>query len=169
MFDSLQPPELQHGRLPWPSSSPEVCPSSFALNRWCHPTISSSVTLCLWSYPASRSSPVNQLFALGGQSIGASASVLPKSIQGWFPLKLIGLIYLLFRGLLRLLQHHRLKASILWCSAFFIVQLSHLYMTAGKTTALTIQTFVSKNKTWSWLWLRSSAPLSKIQASTKES
>ena len=68
-----------------------------------------------------------------------------------------------------LLQHHRLKASILWCSAFFIVQLSHLYMTTGKTTASTIQTLVSKNKTWSWLWLRSSAPHSKIQASTKES
>ena len=168
MFNSLQLPGLQHGRLPWPSSSPEVCPSPCALNQWCHPTISSSVTLCLQSYPASRSSPVNQLFTLGGQSIGASASVLPKSIQGWFPLKLTGLIYLLFRGL-SLLQHHRLKASILWCSAFFIVQLSHLHMTTGKTTALTIQTFVSKNKTWSWLWLRSSAPHSKIQASTKES
>ena len=72
------------------------------LNRWCHPPISSSVALFsfyLQSFPASGSFPMSQLFILGGQSIrtevSALASVLPKSIQGWFPLRLTGLIYLL--------------------------------------------------------------------------
>ena len=78
------------------------------------------------------------------QSTGtlASATVLPMNIQNWFPLGLTGLI-LQSKGLLRV-QHQSSKASILWCSAFFIVQLSHPYMTTGKTIALTIWTFVSK-------------------------
>ena len=86
------------------------------------------------------------LFESGGQSIGASGSapVLPMSIQGWFSLELIGWISLLFKELSSLLQHHNLKASILRCSAFFMVQLSHLYLTTGKTIVLTIWTFFSK-------------------------
>ena len=64
--------------------------------------------------------------------------------SGWFPLGWTGLISLQSKGLSSLLQHHSLKASILWCSAFFMVQLSHLYMTTGKTIALTRQTFVGK-------------------------
>ena len=67
---------------------------SYPLNWWCHPTISSSVTLfsfCLQSFPASGSSPMSQLFASGGQSIGVLTSVLPINIQGWFPLRLTGL------------------------------------------------------------------------------
>ena len=74
----------------------------------------------------------------------ASPSVLPMNIQVWCPLGLTGLISLLSKGLSRVLQHHRLKASILQCSAFFMVQLSHPYMTAGKTIASTTLTFVSK-------------------------
>ena len=60
---------------------------------------------------------MSRLFASGGQSIGASVSVsvLPMSIQGWFPLGLTGLISLLSKGLKSLLQQHSLKASILWC------------------------------------------------------
>ena len=80
-------------------------------------------------------------FPASGQSIGASASasVLPMNIQDWFPLGLTGLISLLYKGLFKsLLQHHSLKASILWCSAFLMVPLSRLYMTAGKTKALPI-------------------------------
>ena len=79
---------------------------------------------------------ISWLFASGGQSIGAtaSASVLPMNIQGWFPLGLTGLIYLQSKSLL---QDHNLKASVLWCSAFFMVQVSHPCMTAGKTIALT--------------------------------
>ena len=86
---------IQHTRLPFPSPSPAVCPSSCPLNWWCHPTISSSVaffSFCLQSFPASGSLPLNQLFASGGQSSGPSASVLPK--KGWCPLGLISLILL---------------------------------------------------------------------------
>ena len=98
---------------------------------------------CPQSFPASVSFPMSWLFASGGQSIGAtaSASVLPMNIQGWFPLGLTGLIYLQSKSLL---QDHNLKTSILWCSAFFMVQVSHLYMTTGNTIDLTIQTFISK-------------------------
>ena len=83
------------------------------------------------------------LFASSGQSIGASASisVLPMNIQGWFRLGFTGCISLQFK---ELLQHHSSKASILWCSAFFRVQLSHPYVTTGKTTALTRGTLASK-------------------------
>ena len=81
-----------------------------------------------------------------GQSIGvsASASVLPMNIQGQFPLGLTGLISSLSKGLLRVFSNNSLKASLLWCSAFFMVQLSHPYMTTGKTIALIIWTFVGK-------------------------
>ena len=97
--DSLQPHELQHARLPCPSSTPgaflKSCPSSW----WCYLTISSSVvpfSSFLQSFPASESFPVSQFFSSGGQSIGvsASASVLPINIQDWFPLGLAGLIFL---------------------------------------------------------------------------
>ena len=98
MSDSLQPHGLPHSRLPCPSLSPWVCPDTCLLNWWCHPTISSSAALfsfCLLSFP------VSQLFESGGQSIGVSASisVLPMNIQGWFPLRLIGLISLISKGL----------------------------------------------------------------------
>ena len=100
--DSSWPHGLQHARLPCPSPSSGVCPSSCPLNRWCHPTISSSVTLsfCLQSFPASGSFSMSQLFTSGGQNIGASAlaSVLPKRIQGWFPLGFTGLISLPSKG-----------------------------------------------------------------------
>ena len=118
---------------------------------WCYQTISSSATLfsfCLQSFPASGSFQMSQLFASGGQSIGvsASASVLPMSIQGWFPLELINWFDLhAVQGTLKsFFQHHSSKASILWCSAFLMVQLSHQYMTTGKTIALTGWTFVTK-------------------------
>ena len=112
-------------------------------------SISSSVapfSFCLQFFPASGSFPVSWLFASGGQRIGtsASASVLPMNIQGLFPLGLTGLISLQSKGLKSLLQHHSSKASVLQCSAFFIVQFLHLYMTMGKTIALTRLTFVDK-------------------------
>ena len=82
-------------------------------------------------------------FTSGGQSTGAStsASVFPLNIQDWFPLGLTGLTQGTLKGLL---QHQNLKASIIWCSAFSMVQLSHPYMTTGKTIVLTIWTFISK-------------------------
>ena len=91
MSDSLRPHGLQQSRLPCSPPSPGVCPSSCLLNRWCHPTISSSDALVsFWSFqsfPALGSFPMSQLLASGGQTIGASASVLPKSIQGWYLLR----------------------------------------------------------------------------------
>ena len=89
---------------------------------------------------------MSQLFTSGGQSIGVSdsASVLSMNIQDWFPLGLTSLISLQSQRLTSLLQHHSSKASILRHSDFFIVQLSHPYMTTGKTIALTRQTFVGK-------------------------
>ena len=119
-----------------------VCSNSCSLSQWCHPTISFSdipFSSCLKSFPASGSFPINWLFASGGQSTGAStsASVLPMNIQGWFPLGLTGLISLLYKELSSLLQHYTWKASILRCSAFFMVQLSHLYITTGKNIVLT--------------------------------
>ena len=90
---------------------------------------------------------MSQLFAWGGQSIGvsASASVLPMNTQDWSPLGWTGWISLQSKGLFKsLLQHHSSKASILQYSAFFIAQLSHPYMTTGKTIALTRWTFIGK-------------------------
>ena len=89
---------------------------------------------------------MSQLFSSGGQSIGdsTSASVFPMNIQSRFPLGWIGLIPLQSKGLASLLQQHSSKASILQHSAFFIVQLSHPYMTTGKNIALPRQTFVGK-------------------------
>ena len=146
--DSLWPHELQHARLPCHLLSPGVCSNSCLLSRWCHPTISSSIVpfFCLQSFPASGSFPVSWLFISDDQSIGASASasVLPVNIQGWFPLVLTGWISLLSKGLLSLFQHHSSKASIFWCLAFLMVQLSHPYMTTGKTIALIRWTFVGK-------------------------
>ena len=142
--------DLQHDRLLCPSLSPGVCSNSCPLNRWCHPTILSSVvpfSMCRQSFPASGSFPVSQLFTSGGQAIGALASqfFLPMNIQCWFPLVLTGLISLQSKVTLKShRQHHSLKASILQHSHFFMVQLSHLYMTIGKTISLTRQTFVGK-------------------------
>ena len=138
----LRPHELQHARLPCPSLSPAVSSNSCPLSQWCHSTILSSVVPFFsrpQSFPTSGSFPVSQIFTSGGQNIGAlaSASVLPISIQGLFPLGLT------VQGTLKsVLQHHSSKASILKHSAFFMVHLSHPYMKSRKTVALTIQTFL---------------------------
>ena len=98
-----------HTRLSCPSLYPGVCSNSCPLSWWCYLTISSSVThfFCLQSFPASESFPMSQLFASGGQSIGASASaiVLPMNIQGWFPLGLTGLISFQSKGLSRVFSN----------------------------------------------------------------
>ena len=106
MSNSLQPHGLQHVRLPCPSPTPGACSNSCPLNKWCHPTISSSVipfSSRLPSFPASESFPMSQFFMSVGQSTGAStsASVLPRIIQDWFPLGLTGLISLQSKGLSR--------------------------------------------------------------------
>ena len=135
-----------------PCSSPAagLYSNSCSLSWWWHPTISFSIIpFCLQSFPASGSFLMNQFFTSDGQRTGASASasVLPMNIQDWFPLAWTGRISLQFKGektLKSLLQHHCSKAYILRCSAFFIVKLSHSYMTTGKIIALTCWTFVGK-------------------------
>ena len=89
---------------------------------------------------------MSQLLASGGQSIGASVSISPSNeYSGLISFRIVWFHLLAVQGALkRLLQHYSSKASILWHSAFFIVQLSHPYMIIGKTTALTRQTFVGK-------------------------
>ena len=112
--------------LPFTSPTPGVCSNSCPWSRWCHPTISSSVvpfSSCLQSFPASGSFQMSQLFTSVCQSIraSASASVLPMYTQDWFPLGWF-LDLLAVQGTLKsLLQHHSSKASVFWCSAFFIV------------------------------------------------
>ena len=148
--DSLRPHESQHARPPCPSPTPGVHSDSRPSSQWCHPAISSSVvpfSSYPQSLPASESFPMSQLFPWGGQSTGASAlaSFLPKKFLGWSPSKWTGWISLQPKGTLKsLLQHHSSKASIVQRSAFFMVQLSHPYMTTGKTIALTRRTLVSK-------------------------
>ena len=148
--NSFRPHEPQHTRPPYPSPTPRVHPNPCPLSRWCHPTISSSVvpfSSCPQSFPASRSFQTSQLFTSGGQSIGSfSFNTSPSNKHpGLISFRMDWLDPLAVQGTLKsLLQHHSSKASILWRLAFFIVQLSHPYMTTGKTIALTRQTFVGK-------------------------
>ena len=148
--DSLWPHETQHVRPPCPSPTPRVYPNSYPLSWWCHLTISSSVvpfSSCLQSFPTSGSFQMSQLFASGDQSIGSlSFNISPSNEHpGLISFRMDWLDPLAVQGTLKsLLQHHSSKASILRCSAFFTIQLSHLYMTTGKTITLTRQTFVGK-------------------------
>ena len=128
MSDSLQSHGLQHARLPCLSPTPGGCSNSCPLSWWCHPTISSYVvpfSSLLQSFPASGAFQMSQFFSSGGQSIGvsASASVLPMNTQDWFPLGLTGWISLQSKG------HSRVffNTTVLWRSAFFMVQLSQDY------------------------------------------
>ena len=110
MSNPLRPRELQHARLPCPSVSLGVCLSSCPLSWWCHTTISSSLDpffSCPQSFPASGSFPMSQLFTLGGQSIGVSAStsVPPMNTQVWSPLGWTGWISLQSKGLSRVFSN----------------------------------------------------------------
>ena len=125
---------MQHASLPYCSILPRVCSDSCKLSRWCHLTISSSVTpvsSCLQSFPASGSFPMTLIFTSGGQSIGASASAafLPMNFQGWFPLGLTGLISFLSKGLSRVfcstIQKHQFFGAqpSLWPSSHMCIWL----------------------------------------------
>ena len=124
-------------RPPCPSPTPGVHSNARPSSQWCHPAISSSVVAffsCPQSLPASEYFPMSQLFSWGGQSTGVSAlaSFLPKN-TGLISFRMDWLDLLAVQGTLKsLLQHHSSKASILRRSAFFIVQISHPYMTIGK-------------------------------------
>ena len=127
----------------YPSPTPGACSDLCPLSWWCHPNISSSVipfSCPLQSFQASESFQMSQLFSSGGQSIGvsASASVLSKNIQDWFPLGWTAWIPLLFKGYSRVFSNTTVqKHQFFSAQLFFIVQLSHPYMTTGETIALT--------------------------------
>ena len=125
---TLQLHEPQHTRPPCPSPTPRVYRNSCPLSRWCHTTISSPIipfSACPQSFPASRSFQMSQLFTSGGQSFYISPSN-EQSFQGLISFRMDWLDLLAVQGTLKsLLWHHSSKASILHCSAFFIVQLSH--------------------------------------------
>ena len=147
--DSLRPHGLQHARIPCPSPTPRACSNSCPLSWWCHPTISSSVvpfSSCLQSFSASRSFPLSQFFASGGQSIGASAStsVIPVNIQDWFPLGLTGWISSQPKGFSRVLSNTTVQNHQFLSTQLSLWSISHSYMTTGKTIALTRWAFVSK-------------------------
>ena len=149
MSNSLHPHGLQHIRLLCPSLSPGICSNLRPLSQWCHPTISSSVTPlspCLQSFPASGSFLMSWLFASDSQSAGASTSILPMNIQGWFPLGLIGLNSSLSKGLSRVFSSTTIKKhwfigaqSSLWFS-------SHIHTRLLEKPCLWLYGFVSEVK-----------------------
>ena len=148
--DSLWPHEQQHARPPCPSPTPRGHPNPCPFCRWCHPTISSSVvpfSSCPQSFPASRVFSNESALHIRWPKYWSFTSNLSPSNEhpGLISFRMDWLDLLAAQGTLKsLLQNHSSKASILRCSAFFIVQLSHPYMTASKTIALTRRTFVGK-------------------------
>ena len=143
MSDSLPPQSL----LGFPVHClPELAQTHV---HWVGDTIQPSHPLTLFSshlqsFPASGSFPMTQFLPSGGQSIGASASVLPMNIQGWFSLWLTGLISLLFKGLSRVFSSTTVQKHQFFNTQAFLMSSSYLYMTTGKTIALTIRTFTGK-------------------------
>ena len=117
--DSLWPHGLQHTRFPCPIPTPRAYSNSCPSSWWYHPTISTSVipfSSCLQSFPASGSISMCPFFPSGGQSIGASASVLPMNMQDWFPLRWTGWVSLQSKGLSRVfsnttVQRHQLTLT----------------------------------------------------------
>ena len=150
MSDSLRPHGLQHARLPCPSPTPRTYSNSCPSSQWCHPTIASSVvpfSSHLQSFPVSGSFSMRQFLTSGGQNIGvsASASVLPMNIKDWYPSRCTGWISLQSKGLSRVFSNNTVqKHQFFGAQLFFIVQLSHPYMTTGKKHSLTRGTFVGK-------------------------
>ena len=138
--DSLQPHRLQHARLPYSSPSPGVCSNSCPFSQWYRSTISSSVVHFSWlllisTFPASGSLQMSQFFASGWPKYWSfSFSIgLCNAYSGLISLRIDRSDLLAVQGTRKsLLQHHSLKTSILCPSAFFMVQLSHPYMTSGK-------------------------------------
>ena len=132
MSDSLRPHGLKHTRPPCPSPTPGVHPNSCPLSRGCHLAISSSVvpfSSCPQSFPASGSFFSNESFLhiRWPKYWSFSFSISPTNeYSGLISFRMDWLDLLAVQGTLKdLLQHHSSKASILWCSAFFIVQSWH--------------------------------------------
>ena len=138
MSDSLQANGLQHARFPWPLPTPGVHPNPCPLSWRCHPVISSSVvpfSSCLQSFQASWSFPKKKCQVSWPVYWTFSFSISPSSeYSGLISFRIDWLVLSAVQGTLKsLLQHHISKASILQHSAFLMVQLSHPYMTTGKS------------------------------------
>ena len=148
MSNSLWPHGLQHARLPCPSLSPKVCSNSYPLVRWCHPTISFSVApfSCPQSFPASESFPVSQLLTSILKYWSFIFSISPSSEYSGLISFRIDLVWSPChpRDSHESSPAPHLKVSILWNSAFFMVQLAHSYTTNEQTIALTIWIFFGK-------------------------
>ena len=149
LSNSLRPHELQHTKPPCLSPTPGVHSDSCPSSRWCHPAISSCHPLLLLTPipPSIRIfSNESTLRMRWPKYWSFSLSISPsKEHPGLISFRKNWLDLVAAQGTLKsLLQHHSSKSSILRCSAFFTVQLSHPYMTTGKTIALTRQTFVGK-------------------------
>ena len=138
--DSLRPHESQHTRPPCPSPTPGVHPNSCASSQWCHPTISSSVvpfSSCPESLPAIRVFSNGLTLRMRWSKYWSFSFSISPSNEGLVSFRMDRLDLLAVQGTLKsLLQHHSSKASILWHSAFFTVQLLHTYMTSGKNHSL---------------------------------
>ena len=136
-------------QVPLCAVSPGVCSNSCPLSQWFYLTISSSVSpfsSCLQSLPASVFSNELALHNRWPKYWSFSFNISPSNeYSGLISFRINWFDIPALQGTLKnILQHHDSKVSILWCSAFFMVQLSHPYMTTGKTIVLTIQTIVSK-------------------------
>ena len=147
MSNSLLPHGLQHTRLPRPSPTPGAYSNLCPLSRWCHPTISSSVvpfSSRLQSFLVSFSSE-SALRIRWPKYWSFSFSINPsKEYSDWFPLGWTGLISLQSKGLSRIFSNTAVQKHQFFGTQLSLVQLSHLYMTTGKTIALTKWTFVGK-------------------------
>ena len=149
MSNSLWPHGLQHTRFSCPSPSPGACSNSCPSSWWCHPTISSCHPFLLLPsiFPSIRVfSNESALHIRWPKYWSFSFSISPSNeYSGLISFGIDWLDLLAVQETLKsLLQHHSSKASILWCSAFFMAQLSHPYMTTGKTIALARWTFVGQ-------------------------
>ena len=146
--DPLWPHEPQHARPLCPSPTPGVHPNPCSLSQWCHPTNSSCHPLLLLPsiFPSIRVFSHESILRIRWPKYWSfSFNICPFNEHPGLIFRMDWLDLLAVQGTLKsLLQHHNSKASILQCSAFFIVQLSHPYMTTGKTTALTRWTFFDK-------------------------
>ena len=145
---TLLPHGLQHTRLPCPSLSPGLCSNSCPLSWSCHPVISSCHPLLLLPsiFPSIRVFSKEVAFVSGDQSIGASASVLPMNIQGWFPLGLTSWISLLSKGLSRVFSNTTIQKHQFFSTQPFLWSNSHIH-----TWLL--------EKPWLWLWTTNCKPL----------
>ena len=147
-FLTLRPHELQHTRLPCPSLSPRACSNSCPSSWWCHPTISSSVasfSSCPQSFPSLGSFSKELALCISWPKYWSFSISSFNKYSGLSSFRINWFDLLAVQGTVKsLLQHHSWKASILWHLTFFMVQLSHPYVTTGKTMALTRWTFISK-------------------------